>query len=69
MGYEIVSMSNDLETKENNTIIVFEPGLEDQALTLSNILEGALLSSYSGLSESKAQISIYVGKDIVNIVQ
>lgn len=65
LGYTIDTVSTDLNQTENQTIIVYNPEYQEAALELSDILDDALLSAYSGGGETDSQITVYVGSDIV----
>lgn len=65
-GYTIKSVSTDLNTIEEQTVIVFDPSLEDQALELSTILDNALLSAFTVEDPDMPLITIYVGSDLSN---
>lgn len=60
-GFEVSSLTVDEARSEQKTIVVYPPGLEEQALTLRTILKVGLLSAQSDTSEKA--IIIYAGKD------
>jgi LytR cell envelope-related transcriptional attenuator len=68
-GYEVIDISNDFGVDEDKTIIVYPPDLAEKALALSKILGYALLSSYSEEGEVKNEITVYAGKDLIDVVQ
>lgn len=63
----VVRLDTDFGIVENNTVIVYAPEYLDTALSLSEYIDGALLSSFEG--ETDVPITIYVGKDFENTVQ
>lgn len=65
-GYTVNTLSTDLGSEEENTVIVYDPAYTDEALALSNLVEGALLSAFVDPINGKASITIYVGRDIEN---
>jgi len=68
-GYPVAELSTDLERIEANTVVVYAPEYDTQALELSAQVYGALLSSYAEASGTETPIIIYVGKDLENAVQ
>lgn len=68
-GYIVEHMRNDLEVKKNNTVIVYHPKFANEALELSQVIDGALLSAYEDQSEDATPITVYVGQDYENGVQ
>lgn len=67
-GYEVASLSNELEIHRDSTVIVYNPEFADDALELSKQIEDSLLSAYAEAS-LETPITIYVGKDFENAVQ
>lgn len=67
-GYTIADLSNEFDTKRENTVIVYAPEYADDALELSRQIEGSLLSSFTDAPED-APLTIYVGKDFESAVQ
>lgn len=67
-GYEVVDIANDFGVDESRTVIVYPPELSAEALELSKLLDNALLSSYTGKSETKTEITVYAGKDMLNAI-
>lgn len=68
-GYPVAELSTDLERIETNTVVVYAPEYDTQALELSAQVYGALLSSYAEASGTETPIIIYVGKDLESAVQ
>lgn len=68
-GYPISMLSNELNMSEENTVIVYAPEFDEEALELSGKIYGALTSAFPEISGTETPIIIYVGKDIQNAVQ
>lgn len=68
-GYPVAELTNELDKKEKNTVIVYAPEYDVQALELSGDIYGALTSSYAEASGTDTPIIIYVGEDLKNAVQ
>ncbi|NCT01905.1 DUF916 domain-containing protein [Candidatus Parcubacteria bacterium] len=68
-GYPVATLSNDLNRVEANTVIVYAPQYDKEALELSSKVYGALTSAYTDPSGTQAPIIIYVGRDLENAVQ
>lgn len=66
-GLTVVGLDTDFGVTERNTVVVYHPDYLDDALAVSRLIEGALLSSFSG--ESETPITVYVGKDFQSAVQ
>lgn len=64
-GYQIAAVNADTETPRSRTVIVYESNLSTQALEISQLLNGALLSAAneesSPNSEESTDITIYIG--------
>jgi hypothetical protein len=69
MGYPIAELTNELDKNEKNTVIVYAPEYDMQALELSGDIFGALTSAYAPASGTETPIVIYVGEDLENAVQ
>jgi len=65
-GYEIESVSADLGSTEDQTVVVYDPTGTEEALKLSTILDNALLSSFVSDGENEPMITIYLGNDIAD---
>jgi len=63
-GYLVASIGSDLAQSRDRTVVVYAPGLEDEALALSQQLGNALLSADA---EAEATIVIYVGNDFTDL--
>lgn len=61
-GYEISDLSTEFSTKENNTVIVYNPDFMAEAIELSGKIKNTLLSAYSNAPENEP-ITVYVGQD------
>ncbi len=68
-GYPVVELTNELYSKEANTVIVYAPEYAEEALSLSRDTYGALTSAYAPASGTETPIVIYVGKDLESAVQ
>lgn len=68
-GYEVTGIENDLGSSDKNTVIVYDPELSDEALALSQLIYGALLSAFVDETQDETSITIYVGEDLKNAVQ
>jgi hypothetical protein len=64
-GYTINSLKSDFEESKERTVIVYDPALQDEALSLSKMIGNALLSaSPEGAEDSTAPlITVYIGND------
>jgi hypothetical protein len=60
-GFAVVSLAVDETRSEQKTIVVYPPGLENEALALRSILKVGLLSAQNDTNEKA--IIIYAGKD------
>ncbi|MCA9357663.1 LytR C-terminal domain-containing protein [Candidatus Kaiserbacteria bacterium] len=68
-GYAVGELRNDLDAAESKTVIVYESSYTDEALVLSELLHGALLSANTN-SDAKAEpLIIYIGNDLQNAVE
>ena len=68
-GYPVIELTTDFGANENNTVIVYPPEYSQQALELSQVIEGSLLSAFADAAKSDTPIVIYVGRDLENEVQ
>jgi hypothetical protein len=68
-GYPVVELANELDKQEPNTVIVYAPEFDSEALELSGQVFGALTSAYAEASGTETPIIIYIGKDLENAVQ
>lgn len=68
-GYAVEELTSELGRAETNTVIVYAPEYDQEALELSGEIYGALTSAYPEASNSETPIIIYVGKDLQNAVQ
>lgn len=68
-GYTILALESDFGESRNKTVIVFDAPLQDEALALSAILDGALPSAQTIGSLDEAMISIYIGNDITDTLE
>ena len=66
LGYVIHSVSADLNSSEEQTVIVYNPSVADESLEISTILDNALLSSFVSDDETEPLITIYLGNDIAD---
>lgn len=62
-GYVIEKTGVDLERTEDRTVIVFSLDRQDDAVALSKLLDGALLSA--GPSTMSNEVTVYVGRDAI----
>lgn len=63
-GYVIESLKSDFEESKSRTVIVYDVDVQDEALALSQILGGALLSARpSDIETVTSTISIYIGNE------
>ena len=65
-GYTIESVSTDLNSVEEQTVIVYDPELAEEALELSTILDNALLSAFTDEDAEELIITVYIGNDLAN---
>ncbi len=63
--YRIESLDSDYGVVEDRTVIIYRPEYAETALTLSTLLDNALLSSYATVGSTTAAIVVYVGEDLV----
>ena len=68
-GYPVTTLTTELDTSEQNTVIVYAPEFATEALALSKHINSSLLSAYAPASESPTPITVYVGEDYQNAVQ
>lgn len=68
-GYPIGELTSKLGKSEANTVIVYAPEFDQEALELSGQVYGALTSAYPEATGTETPIIIYVGKDLQNAVQ
>lgn len=61
-GYEIAELSSDFGVSEQNTVIVYHPDYVTEALELSKLINGALLSAFAD-AQPDEPITVYVGQD------
>ena len=62
--YVIESLRSDFEESKPGSVVVYDIETQEEALRLSQLLDGALLSARpSEISTSPANISIYIGND------
>jgi hypothetical protein len=63
-GYTINSLKSDFEESKERTVIVYDPALQDEALSLSKKIGNALLSASPEVEDSTAPlITVYIGND------
>ncbi len=62
-GYTIDSLKSDFEKSKEKTVIVYDSALQEQALQLSKILNGALLSANPNPDPQSQIITVYIGND------
>jgi hypothetical protein len=67
-GYNVSALTNEFGVSEENTVIVYHPDFQEEALRLSVIIEGSLLSAYEDAPIDEP-ITIYVGQSYQNDVQ
>lgn len=60
-GYTDVTVAADPRRVERRTVIVFDPSVQNQAVAVSQLLDGALLSAFTATSTEP--LLIYVGSD------
>ena len=68
-GYQVLDIQNELGANEINTVIIYDPELREQAVDLSEVVFGALISAFSSETENSEEITIFVGKDLENALQ
>lgn len=62
--YTVTALKSDFEETKARTVIVYDVEVQDEALALSKILDGALLSASPQQSDTDVStISIYIGND------
>jgi len=66
-GYEVSALTNEFGVSEENTVIVYHPDFQEEALALSVLIEGSLLSAFAE-APPEAPITIYVGLSYQNDV-
>ena len=64
-GYQITALKSDFNETKQRSVVVYDPSLQEEALVLSKILNGALLSARprSEKNDSQSNISIFIGND------
>lgn len=67
-GYEVSALTNEFDSAEENTVIVYHPDFQDEAKELSTVIGDALLSSFleAPLNEP---LTVYVGRSYESVVQ
>ncbi len=68
-GYSIAGLESDFGESRDKTVIVFDTLLQEEALELSGILDGALPSAQAVGNPESAMISIYIGNDITDTLE
>ncbi len=63
-GYGVSRLESDLRDSKEKTVIVYTQDIVEEALNLSKILGGALLSAHPSATTT-ASIEIYIGNDFV----
>lgn len=63
-GYVIESLKSDFEESKARTVIVYDVDVQEQALQLSRVLNGALLSARpADIATTSMNISVYIGNE------
>lgn len=68
-GYTVNELKSELDTAENKTVIVYERSYTEEALSLSELLHGALLSANISEDLDTEPLIIYIGNDLQNAVE
>jgi hypothetical protein len=61
-GYQVGETSSDFGVDEDTTVIVYAPEYENEALAISQLLGGALLSAFGEAGGSDSPITVYLGQ-------
>lgn len=64
-SFTVAKTSNEFDSIEQKTVIVYNPADAETALSLSKVLNNALLSSYVDSEKSTREIIIYLGVDAI----
>lgn len=62
-GYIVHELESDFDEVKKKTVVVYSSGLEDEALSLSAELSGALLSAYPHELSGTPTVTVYIGDD------
>jgi len=62
-GYTIDGLTADLVEERSVSVIVFSPELEVEALRISEIMGGVLLSAFADATATTSTITVYLGND------
>lgn len=68
-GYVVNDLTNELGAAENKTVIVYNSNYTNEALALSEILYGALMSANSNDDIQADPLVIFIGNDLENAVE
>lgn len=69
-NFAVQSVSASSDRRDRKTVLVYPLGFETEALTISKILNGALLSASLGVEEGGAPVmTIYAGEDLIQTSQ
>jgi hypothetical protein len=61
-GYSVSYLATELSSPTNRTVIVYDPMKQSEALALSELFSGALLSAFDDPNNSEV-ITVYIGSD------
>jgi hypothetical protein len=67
-GVRVVEVDNEIGASDWNTVIVYHPDFSEAALELSEMVDGALLSSFPE-ADLSTPITLYVGRDFQNALE
>lgn len=62
-GYTIATLTSDFGEPKPRTVIVYDPQVQEQALSLSKFLDGVLLSASPQEAEDTPKITVFIGND------
>lgn len=64
-GFVVATSSSEAGAVEEKTVVVYSPSVSDVAISVSKLLDNALLSAFTGTATSSAEIVIYLGTDVL----
>jgi ribosomal protein L19 len=64
-GFVIATTSSEVGVVEERTVVVYNPSVSNVAITVSRILDDALLSAFTSSASSSADIVVYLGTDVL----
>ena len=63
LSYDIEYIGSDFNESKDRSVVVYSVGLDQEALAISKVIGGALLSAYPQAEDKSPQITVYIGND------